>query len=499
MAPGDPCLLFGEEEKMAVRLAAFLLASLLASPAQPQSKKEEMTKADVLQQAYAKYLLLRARPPLNKTHLPPGVFASLLRAVEQLRFEVHDWEPNSPETYRWCMAATAEEQVKAGEVTTKGEAVVTLSALRKRCSEVVTHAFEAWHQCRRYMTKKRRWKWQCTVWAKVALTKYKAVAKKDGTVALEVDRSFGRNGIEVLLSSGTDTSSSKATAITNAAFVAGLYLERRIRDIDYFQLRAPIVAHRPGRTYFCLGRDAVELDTPFHVLKPTEEGVEKVGFVKARKLFDGCVLTPRLEKLKKQGRRIVLRPSEAQDIIGSNEIQVGMSLWEMPSIGLYIGLTAGVMPFDWPEVEPGFGLVVEYDLARHIGVSEFYVAMDAKFGVYGLIANDKLRDRGGAFRQGHPVSQMNFGFFKRWYLRRVFFELGGFVSASFALAKNYETNEYEYLPYAIGGMGRLGFGVQLSPRVLMRFAAGFRGSARRSTSVPSDTGIVGSLDFLYNI
>jgi len=457
--------------------------------------KEEQLQASALQESSEKFLLLRATTPLNKTSMPDPAFQQVLKGVEQLRFTVAQWDVNSQETMNWCLGATEEAQIKAGEVTTKGQGRVTVEAIKKRCSELVTHSFEASHACVQKVDTKGRPFWECSVTASVTLKKYKATVDAEGKVSFVIDPAFGDGGTKTFSSAGTSLATDQISAINGAAFTARLWLERKVRDIDYFQLRSPIVEHKKATSYFCLGKEIVELDTPFHVLMPTEEGVKKVGFVKARELYDGCTLTPRLEEAQKKGEKVELRPSEAQDIIGSGKIQAGMTMWEMPSVGLNVGAGVATMPFDWPDLGPGFQIAVEYNLARHIGISEFHVASHLKFGVYPTTGQQFFRNKRA------PVFQGEWGFIKRWYVRRVFFDLGIFFAHSQALQKVITSSgeeEFEWKPYAIGGTGQLSLGVQLSPRWIWRLTGGGRIGTNLFDTAPKDIGIVGGMDFLYN-
>lgn len=478
---------------MRLNVGVTIVCIFWGTPSFAQTKEEQL-QASALQESSEKFLLLRATKPLNKTSMPEPAFQQVLKAVEQLRFTVADFDVNSQDTMNWCLGATEEAQIKAGEVTSKGQGRVTVEAIRKRCSELVTHSFEASHSCEKKVDKKGKTYWECYVTASVTLKKYKANVDAEGKVSFTLDPAFYNRGTVTLSTAGIGSSSDQISAINGAAFSARLLLERKVREIDYFQIRSPIVEHKKGTSYFCLGKDIVELDTPFHVLMPTEEGVRKVGFVKARRLYHGCTLTPKLEEEQKRGSKVELRPSEAQDIIGSGKIQAGMTMWEMPSIGLNVGAGIATMPFDWPDLAPGFQLGVEYNLARHIGLSEFHVASHLKFGVYPW--TDKVYFRNTRV----PVFQGEWGFIKRWYLRRVFFDLGIFFAHSQALQKvrSDGEDEFEWKPYAIGATGQLSFGVQVSPRVIWRLTGGGRFGTHIYEAAPKDIGIVGGMDFLYN-
>ena len=91
-------------------------------------------------------------------------------------------------------------------------------------------------------------------------------------------------------------------------------------------------------------------------MKPTQDGLDRVGFIKQREIYDGCVLTTEKEaeraKIKEDGgelHELVLKPTSGQLIIG--EVKPLYVLEEMPTLGVNIvpavggglgGLNAGI-------------------------------------------------------------------------------------------------------------------------------------------------------------
>ena len=504
------------------RLSALLLLLVVcsASPAAAQDKQATVT-TDSLQQQYEKQLLLRQRPNENKSNMAPDVFQFLLLAVEQKRFDVQDWEPASQDVLNWCVSGAAQAQSHTGDLGNKGEARVDLESIRKRCSEVAQFAFSASHKCAQ-----SGGKWTCSVNVEIELVKYTAKATA-GTVRLVVDEQFGRQGRLTIKSSGSGTDDHAETlALMKAAFVAKLFAERKVRDIPYFQIRAPIVRHSSSKTYHCLSGDVGELDMPMYVLKRTPDGVERVGFVKCRQYFDGCVLTPDMEERKKKGGTVRLEPSWAQDILGSGNIKEGMTVWEMPSVGLNLGLGGGISQIAGGGIAPTGQLTAEYNLARHIGISELHASVHLRGTFYMSGAADKLGDRfldAYGFKPGdNPgvAEQAEVGLTKRWYMDSpLFFDLGLYAASSYYHFASVSIlgHPYDMSLQTAGAAAKAGFGFQLAPRWLLRLLFGYRYAvpmvevkdSQGRELVPfnganlddfgAEQGIVGTLDLMYTM
>lgn len=462
--------------------------------------KEEAIRADVMQEISEKFLLLRGAEPRNATGMPQDSFELILQSIEQQRFDVRNWAPNSPEVIEFCKKGAADAAIKAEEVTTKGEALVSMERVLKRCSEIAQHFFTGSHYC---TWDSNNNEWDCTVNIEITIKKYKAQDKGDGTFEIVLDTEFGDGGTTVITQSWDASDSVQESAIAQAAFFAKLFAERQVRDIEMFQLRAPVVANIDDYTHFCLGRDSVELDTPFWVLKPTEEGTERVGFVKARHIFDGCHLTNALKEKQDKGEKIELRPLEAQNILGGDEIMPGMTAWEMPAVGLNFGIGFATSPYATQHdfggsilhsFTPAGALVVEYNLARHVGISELWVGTSWRITKSGLdFLGDRKKSDGNTDLGSFFSIQADFNLFKRWYFGGpMFADVGGGLTVSEAPGLG------AYYPYAVGALAKLGFGVQPHGRLILRLNAGFRYAYSYFDSEYTEMGILLGLDALYN-
>ena len=481
-----------------------------APPAPVVDEKSALMAEDMLMTVHDRSLLLRAVPPKNETNMPPKVFKFLLESIEQSRFDIHTWKPDSQPTKTWCISAAEDAQIKAGDQTLKGQGRVSMDVLLKLCSGVATYAFTARHSCEH----PKKDTYECSVQVEIDVKKYKAVDAGNGTIKFVEDQSFGTRGVEhieaVGFLPGLGAGSTIAEALVLPSFMAKLMAERKVRDIPMFQLQAPIAEHRPLETFFCLGRDSVELDTPFHVLKRTADGVERVGFVKARELYDGCDDTPMVrQRAKEQGRELMIRPSLAQDILGTTDIMAGMTAHEMPSIGLNVGVTTGFSMLVNRALGGHVGVLAEYDLARHINVSEFYVTL----GVWATLANpgpvnDKIKSALGVASGSSKVATAiggDAGVLKRFFVvGPLFFDIGaGFAWDAYAVAAS-DKGKLVMGSVGVNIKGAIGF--QVDPRILLRLVPGFhygyvtgKLEGGSNTFIGNEVGGIVAIEGLYNL
>ncbi len=481
-----------------VLLSMVALGVMLLPTASRAGSKEDQLRADKMQEVSEKFLMLRGAQPNNETGMPDDVFAWLLGSIEQLRFNIQNWAPTAPETSAFCKQGAADAALKADEVTAKGdEGLATMERVLKRCSEVGQEWFAARHSC---SWDSNKGEWNCDVSLTITIKKYKAHDLNNGTFDIVGDSDFGDKGTMIITSSGSGSDKDQHTALQSAAFFTRLWAERDVRDVEMFQLRAPVVANDSTWTRFCLGQDSVELDTPFYVLKPTEDGTERVGFVKARQLYDGCWLTSDLKAKQDKGQKVDLQPLVAENILGKDDIQAGMTAWEMPSVGLNLGVGLMTSPFaNGADIggtfkhsfTPAGAIDIEYDLARHTGISELWVWTQWRFTKSGALG-DEIDVHYGAKKQWNI--QADFGLLKRWYAYGpLFFDVGGAVTLSYSPLFNY------LYPYGYGALAKLGMGFQLSGRFLMRLNAGFRYAYALGTTdgAPHELGMMAGLDFFY--
>ncbi|MBM4377613.1 MAG: hypothetical protein FJ095_21260 [Deltaproteobacteria bacterium] len=479
---------------------AFLAAPALAdegessAPAEgASSTKAEQSAADDMQSSFERPLLIRVSAT-NSTNMPGEAFETVKAAVEQKRMDVRTFAVDSDETKAWCASSAKKAEENAGDTDAKGDAIGDLETLKKRCSAVFTHTLEASHSCKPAKNNS----FDCTVEVTITLTKYNANIVDGKVDGFSVDQKFGKGGSLTITSSGGGNSKDQAAAIKAAAFTARLFAERKVRDVEYFQIKAPIQNVVDGYSEFCVGKDSLELDQPFYVLKLNDQGEkERTGWGKVREMKDGCVMTTELTEAEGNGQKIVLGPSRMVNLIGADNIKAGMTAWEMPSVGLNVGAQIGVSnPAAYnrdSEIEPVFGmaprfdLAVEYNLARHIGVSELHAAIHT-----GFTLQTNLFDIDNKESFSFNVVPTDIGVTKRFQKRRFIFDVGAFVAYDRWLGEGQgEAN-------AVGGAVKLGIGAQLSPRLIMRLGLGFRGLYNFDLLNPY-MGPVGNLGFLYNI
>jgi hypothetical protein len=491
--------------------ASLFAALLLVRPAAAQEKDAAMT-ADAMAVESSRPLLLRKAPPRNATGLGGGNVAMIAGAIEQARFDVQPGDFSSPEIPAWCMRSAADAAQKAGDVDAKGQAVVTSSALQERCSSVYAYTLEVRHGCasriERDKNRKTRTVWACDVNATVVITKAAARMTPAGTPELAQDRAFGGGGSYVLHASGSSTNPSRDAAERSAASSAAYSLERDIRDVPGFQLRGPLTDATTATADFCLGRDVLELDQPFYMVKVNERGDrEDVGWGKVRDIHDGCVATDAMEARAGEGAQFDLKPARIETIIGRGDVKAGMTALEMPTLGLNFGLQGGTTAAPGGTSAVRVDLMLEADVARYSGISELYA-----FAHLGLaVPDDEARKTvlqqiellDTAPSNGMVGVQGDFGLMKRTYFGRPFLDLGGaFTFGSYYASK--ATDWQDLVVYGGGVAGKVGLGFQASPRVALRLLAQGRyavlgaalrsGSSSSSSSSSSNEVSVGSPD-----
>ena len=404
-------------------------------------------------------------------------------------------DPNDPSVVQWCETAIKDTQTKRDEVDGEtGDAVVTLKAKLERCSQVFKFDLDVKHKCNKSKSKiTKKMQWECEVKGSFTAYKYKA-DQSSGSLKYDTDNAFGKGGkvtktaswsSSATISKGTSSDRAKAKALSSAAAWSGRWMSRQLRDIKEFQISAPIVAVKGGDAMSCLSKDVVEQDLPFYIVFNSSEGEKQVGFAKARKRYDGCTETPSLKAKAEAGEKVELRPMVSEVIIGSPK--ASMTLWEMPTMHLNVGLGGGIMPSvggDGPSDAMGINLVAEYN-PRLLGMSEVHTFSHISYGIadrenldalfsagFPMIAqyyNDSEGEETAAF------ARASLGVLKRIYMGRLFLDLGVGVSASYYLLEKLETTvgDYDLAIISYGGEGLAGLGFQVSPRFLLRLQGGY--------------------------
>ena len=399
-------------------------------------------------------------------------------------------DPNDASVNAWCEQAIKDTQTKRDEVDGEtGDAIVTLKAKMERCSQVFMYDLDVSHSCKKVKPKKGKASMACTVKGKFTAYKFKA-DQSSGSLAYTTDTAFGKGGKVIKTAKWSSSSTidkrgqarAEKSALSSASTWAGRWMSRQLRDIKEFQISAPIVAVKGGSAYSCLAKDVVEQDLPFHVVFNSSEGEKKVGFVKARKRYDGCTLTPSLSEKQESGEKVEIKPMESQIIIG--DPKASMTMWEMPTMHLNVGLGGGMMPSvggDGESGAMGINLLAEYNAGRYLGMSEVHAFSYISYGIadrenldalfasgfpaINSIFNDNEGDDSAAF------ARASLGVLKRIYMGRLFLEMGAGVSASYYLLDTVAGYDLAIVSYGAEGLAGLGF--QLSPRFLVRAQAGY--------------------------
>jgi hypothetical protein len=438
-------------------------------------------------------------------------------------------DPNDASVGAWCDSAVKDTQVKRDEVDGEtGDAQITLKAKIERCSQVFKFDLEVKHSCKKgksLITKKMQW--ECTVDGTFTAYKYKA-DQSSGSLKYDTDSAFGKGGKVTKTASWTSSSTigktgearAKKSALSGAASWAGRWMSRQLRDIREFQVSGPIVAVRGSTAMSCLSKDVVEQDLPFYIVFNSPEGEKQVGFAKARKRYDGCTLTPSLEAKQEAGEKVELKPMESQVIIGSPK--ASMTLWEMPTMHLNVGLGGGIMPSvdgesDQGNMAMGLNVLAEYN-PRFMGWSEVHIYSHMSYGLAPRENLDALFFKGFGVpidenaAETAPFARASIGILKRIYMGRLFLDVGVAGSGSYYLLE--KVFDWDLAIISYGAEVQAGLGFQLSPRFLLRAQAGFHyGIASPEVTDPNgnsidigqdfelegESGIMGGVHLLYTI
>ena len=403
--------------------------------------------------------------------------------------DMKGWKLNQRETQAklnaWCEERTEEMQEIRDRRDQVGEADMTVAAIEERCSQVyiVDISSDLGH-----VNDERQWVSgrcesvvnnntgdrgvSCNVRSEVRLKKLSAQVR-DGEVAFSVDDEWLGEGEHMVKVRGVgsaaideETSSSEADELArqSAAEDAGARIERKLLKVKEFRQRAPIVGV-DKRVKSCLGQDQTYMDMPFRVLVNTPKGEKRKGFVKMRKVSDGCTMTSRLKQRVADGEDVKIEAAEAQSIIGGRAIQQGMTLERLPDRGLNVIVGGGAASTAYG-LGGGAGVAFEYNLAKQTKISELH-------GVVGL--DMPMND--GSF-------EAYIGARKRGYVGRFFADAG----VNVGYRKSEEGS-------AVGGTPNVGLGMQLSPRLGLRSNLGL-------DLMFGDIGTVGpdlQLQFIYTL
>ncbi|MEC9071829.1 MAG: hypothetical protein VX938_05590, partial [Myxococcota bacterium] len=429
--------------------------------------------------------------------------------------EFHRRDINDPWVKQWCQSAVDNRQHRRDELDNKGEAIQTVEAYTKACADIYTHRLTLTASCKNVKQdkkekkkKKNKPKRSCTVNAKMVVGHYVPQLQAGRLGGFVRDRKWGRGGSVTLMASASSTKTvgKKGAGVADqkaksaAASQLGIVLSRKLKDIEAFQSRAPVVYAGDGVAKICLSRWEVTLDTPFNVVVNMEGRKTQKGFVKARTLRDGCVAAI-AQKKRRGGERANDGPLDAQVILGGDDVMAGMTAWEMPSMHVNFGVGLGIVPGLDKDTGPALALMQEYNFGRLIGISELHEFMTLRLGV---MPAEKVYAK---YAEAYPISwgqyqpgeladnvlmvRGSLGALKRWYNGPVFAELGAGLVVSYYLIDSYELEDETAVELGMVGLsatGLAGLGLQLSPRVIVKASGGLHyGMARPVLQVDEET------------
>ena len=498
-------VILGEDTPAGPPAAAATQAAAAATPA-PQEPPSSATMATPSVQP----LFMRAHEEFNLPAVAAARFRSDLHFEDRYQIlngslaEGASASDSCPRTdtlnavRQWCRQATIDLQEQRGDVDAqRGTANLTVAAINERCGMLFEYTLQV-SEPRACLPSS-----SCRTQAVITLSKYRVSGlNESGQPNFELDRAFGTNGqrrfdMDVTLpgtpriSTPFGTVDAMPSMVVSAAGAA-LGIARKLQEVSELQVHAPVRSVADGSASFCASRREVPLDAPFFVRVRRNGQVEDVGLVRAREVLDGCTLTSSLRRDRTAGRRVRLGPSRAQIIIGGDDVRQGMTLWQMPSIGL--GITAGLgiasgqldterLAMKDFVVPSGF-VGAEYNFGRWAGISEFYAVANVGFGVnfvdgqhsmwqgssrYATQIRTTLDGLGFA-----PNLRVELGVLKRVYFGRSFFEATalGYFGTTMLGTEAYQDYTIDYSLSSFGGVGMLGIGWALSPRLLFRLDAG---------------------------
>lgn len=474
-----------------------------------------------------------------KSDLPRGKMQLLYQKMELKRFDIfRESNPNTPALLQWCDNAVKDMQTIREETYEEGDVKMKLKAKIERCSQLFRHDLSVRHRCEVKSSRDSEGHVthyvECKVFGKLTFVKFRG-DQSTGKFRFVSDPNFEHNGRAVIRSKGVgtcninrNTSRRKAheVALTAAVKKCGFHFMKPIREIKNFQIHAPIIGVKGSTTFSCLGKDTVELDMPFYVVFLGGTKERRVGFVKARKIHDGCVETPSLKKKWARGAKKDLHPMEAQIILGKAKVKPGKTIWEMPTsylnIGLGLGITnlgkgMGIKKFGSGSynLHPAAEVTLDQDIARKIGVPEVYVTETVRFT---YVKKGDAFQFNNNFRRSYPNSgiipdswfaiQTDIGLLKRWFAGPFFFGLGGNLALSYYIGLGAKIGSTSKTPIVIGiGAGaRIELGFQLAPRWLMALRLGYRfeygipylkNGGSKSDKMGLGQGVLGALGLMY--
>ena len=286
-------------------------------------------------------------------------------------------------------------------------------------------------------------------------------------------------GFGSLLSAITDNGkgNTKKKAVAKAADGMVLFLEKELKKMDIFKIKALVTKAEPRRDNieFNFGKEVgVNLDDAYMVgyYQKNKAGKEKfveTGFMKVRDIKTRQTSAQLL---------IVTNPRNEKESDLFNEYD---QVIEYPLVGLNVVVGGGIAAFKsfdgidemTGELEDktsvaSFGVTMEYNVAKMLKISEFYMVMNADY-----FAADQ--DFGNDLEPDVTALVYELGFIKKHMNRRFAFYWGasfGYETLKYELEDDYNSIEEDYT--AIGGKGVLGINYLFGKTVFFDLQAGYR-------------------------
>jgi hypothetical protein len=437
------------------------------------------------EEASEQILMIQGKTETNLQKKNLDVFE---KEVDFRRFKIEtEQDPNSSTIRDWCARVTKDVQFKRENNDATGESLdASVQEKIERCSKVYRIDHQSSTTCQVKTSDDGKSAVQCKMEASLSFTKYKYVIE-GSTESYMADEAFGEAGVRQIKDDNTVSSAitekttraeAEASARKSAAFITGLFMAKKMREIEDFQIRAPItnVTEDSATVSTCLGSRLVPLDMPFFIKYKDESGKEvEAGFVKARTIRDGCASTSYTDEKTAEGKEVELGPMEGQVILTDGNLRQGYTLVEMPTAGVNFGLDIGLLSAG-DALSPAFGLNAEYSLAKWIGVSELYVSLGGDY----VMSDD--------FDSGY---QGSFGALKRLYIGGAFF-LDAAVGLTYSAYSSKDESGTETKLSGAGAYAGAGAGFQFSPRILAMVNLGFRHVALAEESDTSAVAVAGS-------
>ncbi|MCK5761244.1 MAG: hypothetical protein KAH33_08110, partial [Candidatus Delongbacteria bacterium] len=269
----------------------------------------------------------------------------------------------------------------------------------------------------------------------------------------------------------------RAEAIKSATNGMLLFLEKELKKVDAFKIKALVTKAEPkkDKIAFNFGKNVgVNVDDAYTVgyflNKDGKQVFVETGYMKVRKVKDKESVSQLL---------IVTNPKNEKEDDLFNEYD---QCYEYPLVGMNIFVQGGMNSFkywgdlnSWAEAEdneetmcPFIGLNIEYDIAKFIKVPELYLnaSIDLQAMELGEVNDGTIYE----FTTSTAIAE--FGFTKKSFSRQFGWYFGadvGYMMMTFE-----QEGEDEESWYSVGGKVKAGINYMISKQLLFDVGAGFR-------------------------